>query len=161
MTQQDSQGPSVFVCTSEYGMIFHTDCAVTKYRYDSSDAGRNVPFRYDPWCAMHRSSVTPLTPEQSFDCSNSRASYILTGMERNIAEIRADVSSLSASQVTLQDRIAALEYCRDPWWWVGLKSTDLWVVQPSCNYRVGWGGARTYCVWNTGVCVWFAPDYCT
>ena len=103
-------------------MTFHTDCAVSNCRYDPFDVGGNVPFHCDP-CAMQRSSLTPHTPDQSFEHSNShrmctespvtldhiikqlKYSMMTTdkrweqirgswaGMERNIVEIRVDLAN--------------------------------------------------------------------
>ena len=88
---------------------------------------------------MHRSSVTPRTPEGVHECSASQGSTSsstitlddvmqqlkqssgvmdvrlgliqesLTGMERTMCAIRADVADLSASHQLLSERVSALE----------------------------------------------------
>ena len=121
-------------CTEGCGAVYHTACATEAWLRSFGFAG---PFHRD-LCTMHRSSVTPRTLEDVHNCSASRRSSsstvtlndvmqqpkqssgvmdvrlgivqeALTGMERTMGAIRADVADLSTSHQLLSERATALE----------------------------------------------------
>ena len=125
-------------CTEGCGAVYHTACATERLGYVPSDSPDCIPFHCDS-CTMHRSSVTPRTPEGVHDCHASQGSSSsstitlddvmqqlkqssdvmdvrlgliqesLTAMERTMGAIRADVADLSASHQLLSERVFALE----------------------------------------------------
>ena len=125
-------------CTEGCGAAYHTAYATERLVYDPSDWHDCLPFHCDS-CTMHRSSVTPRTPEGVHECSASQGSSSssiitlddvmqqlkqssgvmdaklgliqesLTGIERTMGAIRADVADLSASHQLLSERVSALE----------------------------------------------------
>ena len=55
-------------CTGDCGKSFHVNCAKKSFSCDLSQS--DVSFRCDI-CAMHRSNVTPRTPDRSFSLGQS------------------------------------------------------------------------------------------
>ena len=60
-------------CTEGCCAVYHTACATERLGYVPSDSPDCIPFHCDS-CTMHRSSVTPRTPEGVHNCSASRGS---------------------------------------------------------------------------------------
>ena len=134
-------------------VTFHTECAAKGFSLDPADVGIGESFRCDPY-AMHRSDVTPRTPDRSLVRSGGIAACTgfppvtlddlmnqlkhsvrptdelrnqlklssestdgkleqihssLTGMRRDIADIRAEVQDLSSSRDRMLGRIATVE----------------------------------------------------
>ena len=117
-------------CTEGCGAVYHTACATERLGYVPSDSPDCIPFYCDS-CTMHRSSVTPWTPEGVHDCpalqDSTSSSTItlddvmqqlkqssgvtdvrlgliqqsLTGMKRTMGAIRADVAELVGVSSTL------------------------------------------------------------
>ena len=59
--------------TGGCGAVYHTAYATERLGYVSLDSRDRIPFHCDS-CTMHRSSVTPRTPEGDHSCSASRGS---------------------------------------------------------------------------------------
>ena len=125
-------------CTEGCGAVYHTACATERLGYVPSESHVCVPFHCDS-CTMHPSSVTPRTSEGVHECSaaqgSSSSSTItlddvmhqlkqssgvmdvrldliqesLTGMDRSMGAICADVADLSASHQLLSEKVYALE----------------------------------------------------
>ena len=126
------------VCTEGCGAVYHTACATEGLGYVPSDTPDCVCFHCDS-CTIHRSPVTSRTPKGVHDCPASQGSSSsttitlddvmqqlkqssgaedvrfghiqesLSGMERTMGAIRADVADLSASHQLLSERVSALE----------------------------------------------------
>lgn len=77
----------ILVCSGDCGEIFHVSCATDKFGYDPADLTDPSFFRCDP-CAMHRSKITPRTPD--------------------LSPARTTEMTDSSSSVTLQDVFAKL-----------------------------------------------------